>query len=151
MGASKELFMEMRAEDLALMYSHDFTKKKAVETGEKLVAELFERGETDPIKVFSNIVRLKAVIDTAEKQLREKIDLPNADTFNGVTFTPKKGSEKLNYEEDRVCRDLGEKLKQRQELVKLATKSKDIIFDSEGCEVPKVSSKFDKPSITITF
>ena len=151
MMAAKELFMDLRAEDMVTMYDHSFTKKKAIETGETLVVNLFERGEVEPLKVFSNIVRLKQVIDSAEKAFREKINLPTADSFNGVTFTPKNGAEKLNYSEDPVYAELEQKLKERAELVKLATKSKDVIFDSEGCEVAKVSSTFQKGSITVTF
>lgn len=145
------MFLEMRAEDMITMYDHSFTKKDATITGENLVNELFERGEIEPIKVFSNIVRLKQVIDTAEKAFRERIDLNTADSWNGVTFTPKNGSEKLNLSEDSVYAGLESKLKERGELVKLATKSKDVIFDSDGCEVPKVSSTFTKSSITVSF
>lgn len=151
MGAAKELFTEMRAEEMVVMYDHSFTKKKAKETGEKLVIDLFERGEVEPLKVFSNIVRLKEVVDSAEKAFRERISLPSSDSYNGVTFTPKNGSEKLNYSEDPVYAELERKIKERAELIKLATKSKDVIFDSEGCEVPKVSSTFQKASITVTF
>jgi hypothetical protein len=57
----------------------------------------------------------------------------------------------LQFNEDAVCAELSEKLKQRQELVKLATNSKDMIFDSEGVEVPKVSIKFDKSSLTVKY
>ena len=151
MITSKELFFDMRAEDMATMYDHSFTKKDATITGENLVNELFERGEIEPIKVFSNIVRLKQVIDTAEKAFRERINFDRADSWNGVTLTPKNGSEKLNLSEDQVYAGLEAKLKERGELVKLATKSKDVIFDSDGCEVPKVSSTFTKSSITVSF
>ncbi|MFA5243681.1 MAG: hypothetical protein WC380_00135 [Pedobacter sp.] len=148
---SKELFFNMRAEEMATMYDHSFTKKDAETTGLNLVKQIFENGEVEPIKVMSNIVRLKAVIDSAEKSFRERLSLQNADSWNGVTFTPKNGSEKLNLSEDPVYAELEAKLKERGELVKLATKSKDTIFDSDGCEVPKVSSTFNKASITITF
>ena len=136
---------------MVLMYDHEFSKKKAEATGVALVQGVFDDGLVDPMKVMSNIVRLKAVIDSADKAFRERLSLPSAASWNGVTFTPKNGSEKLVYEEDAVCKDLSEKLKARQELVKLATKSKDAIYDSEGCEVTRVSSKFDKASITISF
>lgn len=148
---SKELFFNMRAEDMATMYNHSFTKKDAEATGLNLVNDIFEKGEIEPIKVLSNIVRLKAVIDTAEKSFRERLGLSNADSWNGVTFTPKNGSEKLNLSEDSVYAKLETKLKERGALVTLATKSRDVIFDSEGCEVPKVSSTFTKSSITISF
>lgn len=141
----------LHADDLAVIYDHSFSKKRAIVTGESLVNEIFERGEVEPLKVFSNIVRLKQVIDTADKAFRERLPLHSADSYNGVTFTPKNGAEKLNLNEDAVYAELESKLKERGELVKLATNSKDVIFDSDGCEVPKVSSTFAKASITVSF
>lgn len=134
-----------------VMYATDFTKKKAEQTGLDLVAKVFEDGNEDPLQIFSNIVRLKAVIDAADKAFRERISLNNADSYNGVTFTPKNGAESVNYADDLVYAELESKLKQRAELLKVASKSTDPIFDADGCEVPKVSKKFSKSSIAITF
>jgi hypothetical protein len=148
---SKDLFFEMRAEQMATMYSETFTKKEATLTGDNLVNDVFEKGEVEPIRVFSNIVRLKQVIDSAEKGFRERLNLNTEQSWNGVKFTPKNGSKKLNYDEDQVYTQLAKKLKDREELLKTAHNSSDIIFDSEGCEVPKVGCTFTKSSITITF
>lgn len=148
---SKELFFEMREEDMVTMYDHSFTKKKAAETGKALVSRVFEEGKLEPVQVYSNIVRLKEVIDSADKAFRERLSLNTATSWNGVTLTPKNGSEKLNYSEDPVCADLERKLEERKNLVKLATHSKDPIYDSEGCEVTRVSSSFTKSSITVNF
>lgn len=134
-----------------LMYNIDFTKKKAEQTGHDLVAKVFEEGKQSPLQVFSNIVRIKAIVDSAEKAFRDRINLNGAEFENGVTFTPKNGAESLNYAEDQVYAQLEYKLKQRAELLKYAIKSDDPIYDSEGCEVPKVSKKYNKSSIVITF
>lgn len=139
------------ASDLAVMYSSEFTKKQAIETGQKLVADLFEAGEVDELKVFSNIVRLKEVVNAADKAFRERINIPSATTSNGVEFTPKNGAKKLQYIEDPIYVSLVEAVKSREELLKVAHNSKDVIFDSDGCEVPKVSAKFDSSSITVKF
>jgi hypothetical protein len=101
--------------------------------------------------VYSNIARLKSVIDSADKAFRDRLNLNTVDSYNGVTFTPKNGAESLNYSEDDVYASLEGKLKQRSELLKVASKSDDPIFDSDGCEVPKVSKKYNKSSIVITF
>lgn len=151
MGQSKNMLMEMRAEDFALMYSHDFTKSKAIEAGNALVEKIFEDGELDEFKIYSNIVRLKAVIDTADKAFRDRLKVDKSIDANGVNFTYKNGSEKLNYSEDLEVAELEEKLKARKELVKLASKSKDAIYDTNGVEVTKVSSTFDKSSIVVKF
>ena len=134
-----------------VMYAPDFTKKKAEQTGINLINKLFEDGNQTPVQFYSNIARLKAVIDSADRAFRDRLNLTEPDSYNGVLFTPKNGAESLNYDEDDIYVLLENKLKQRQELLKTASKSDEIIFDSEGCEVPKVSKKFNKPSIVITF
>ena len=134
-----------------VMYSHDFTKKQAEQTGLDLVNKMFEDGNETPIQIYSNIARLKAVIDSADKAFRDRLNLTAADSYNGVTFTPKNGAESLNYAEDLVYANLEHRLKQRSELLKYAVKSDEPIYDSEGCEVPKVTKKYNKSSIVITF
>ena len=134
-----------------VMYAHDFTKKQAEQTGLDLVSKIFADGNETPIQVFSNVARLKVVIDAADKAFRERLNLTGADSYNGVTFTPKNGAESLNYYEDNVYSDLESKLKLRAELLKYAIKSDEPVYDAEGCEVPKVSKKFNKSSIVITF
>lgn len=134
-----------------VMYAHDFTKKQAEQTGLDLVNKMFGDGNETPIQVYSNIVRLKAVIDSADKAFRDRLNLSAADSYNGVTFTPKNGAESLNYAEDLVYANLEHRLKQRAELLKYAVKSDEPIYDSEGCEVPKVTKKYNKSSIVITF
>ena len=134
-----------------VMYAPDFTKKQAEQTGINLINKLFEEGNQTPVQFYSNIARLKAVIDSADRAFRDRLNLTQPDSYNGVLFTPKNGAESLNYDEDDMYVLLENKLKQRQELLKMASKSDEIIFDSEGCEVPKVSKKFNKSSIVITF
>lgn len=134
-----------------VMYAPDFTKKQAEQTGINLIDKLFEEGNQTPVQFYSNIARLKAVIDSADRAFRDRLNLTQPDSYNGVLFTPKNGAESLNYDEDDIYVLLENKLKQRQELLKMASKSDEIIFDSEGCEVPKVSKKFNKSSIVITF
>lgn len=137
--------------DLSVMYTESFTKKNATESGLKLVESIIELGEVDEFKVWANIVRLKEVATSADKAFRDKLNLNGEQSSMGVTFTPKNGAKKLNYSEDTIYSELAEKLKSREELLKLAHNSKDVIFDSEGCEVPKVTSYFDKSSITVKF
>ena len=151
MISSKDLFFDMRSEEMQTIYAPDFTKKQAEQTGINLINKLFEDGNQTPTQFYSNIARLKAVIDSADKAFRDRLTLNAVDSYNGVTFTPKNGAESLNYAEDDIYVMLENKVKQRAELLKVASKSDDLIFDSEGCEVPKVSKKFNKPSIVITF
>ena len=149
MISSKDLFFDMRSEEM--QYAPDFTKKQAEQTGIDLINRMFEAGDKTPVQFYSNIARLKAVIDAADRAFRDRVNLSAVDSYNGVTFTPKNGAESLNYAEDDICVLLENKLKQRQELLKVASKTDEIIFDAQGCEVPKVSIKVNKPSIVITF
>lgn len=151
MGQSKEMFLQMRAEDLSLMYSEDFTKSKAIEVGKALVNDIFEKGLVDEKKVFSNIARLKEVINSADKALRDRIDFKTTETINGVEFIPKSGAKSLNYNEDPIYNELVEKVKSRELLLKAAKSSKETIFDSDGIEVPVVSESYAKSSITVKF
>lgn len=151
MISSKDMFFDIRSEEMQTIYSPDFTKKQAEQTGIDLIDKMFADGNQTPVQFYSNIARLKAVIDSADKAFRDRLNLNAADSYNGVTFTPKNGAESLNYSEDGIYVLLENKVKQRAELLKVASKSDDAIFDSEGCEVPKVSKKFNKPSIVITF
>jgi hypothetical protein len=151
MIGSKDLFFDMRSEEIETMYSPDFTKKQAEQTGIDLINRMFEDGNQIPVQFYSNIARLKAVIDSADKAFRDRLTLNQAESYNGVTFTPKNGAESLNYSDDLVYSKLESRIKERAELLKVSSKSEDQIFDSEGCEVPKVSKKFNKSSIVITF
>ena len=151
MISSKDMFFDIRSEEMQTIYAPDFTKKQAEQTGIDLINRMFADGNQTPVQFYSNIARLKAVIDAADRAFRDRLTLNAVDSYNGVTFTPKNGAESLNYAEDDICVLLENKLKQRQELLKVASKTDDIIFDAQGCEVPKVSIKVNKPSIVITF
>jgi len=139
------------AESISTMYSASFTKKQAIQTGKDLVSKVFNEGEVDPLKVFSSIVRLKEVVNAADKEFRDTFDLIQPDSANGVSFKQNNGSQRLNYNDDQDYAELEAKLAERKELLSLAFKSKDVIFDSNGVEVPKVSCMYTKPSIVVTF
>lgn len=144
--------LNLTTEDITVSFPADYSKKSAKAAADNLVKQVFEDGGSrEALKFMSAVVRYKEFFDALDKGVREKLDLSTKDSWNGVTFTPKNGAEKLNYSEDLEVADLEERLKARKELVKLATKSKDLIFDSEGCEVTRVSSTFNKSSITVEF
>jgi hypothetical protein len=72
-------------------------------------------------------------------------------TCYGVEFTPVNGGETINYSEDPIYCQLKNDLDQRVELLKLANKQSQTIFDAYGNEVPKVSTTPRKSSITLKF
>lgn len=149
MGASSELFLQMRAEEMVTMYDSTFTKKEATETGKKLVTDALENGTVGKHELMATIVRLKAVIDSAETELRaalphEKVQL------QGVEFSPVDGGNTLNLTDDPVYCQIKKDLDDRTELLKLAQKQ-DLVLDAGGCEVPRVGTTPRKSSITIKF
>ena len=148
---SKELFMSMRAEEMATLYDSTFTKKEAIATGKRMVDNILESGEVDKMQFWANISRLNEVIGSVVNECRNNIEVLEKTTVLGVEFNPTNGGVTLNYKDDPVYLDLFEKLKAREELLKLAYKSKDEIYDSEGIEVPKVSYSNRKSSVTIKF
>jgi iron only hydrogenase large subunit-like protein len=127
-----------------------------VQTGIETLLNGIKDGNINALDVFATFKKLEKIFTEAKVKV-EKHAFDEAEkydktfVFSGVSFTRKEGSESLNYIEDELCKSLSEKLKERQELVKLASKSKDVIFDSDGVQVPKVSSKFGKSSLSIKF
>lgn len=141
----------IKAEQLEVMYASNFTKKDAEATGVNLVNKIFEDGIVDELKVFANITRLKDVVNSADKVFRSKLSINEKQSILGVNFEPKNGAKKYIYSEDPIYNELVEKVKQREALLKLATDSKDVIFDGDGCEVPKVSIEYNASSITVKY
>lgn len=148
---SKELFFNMRAQEIGTLYDSSFTKKEATATGKQLVENILEAGEVDKLEFGANLLRLAEVINSAVATFRDKVEFNEKTVCMGVEFNPVNGGETLNYEEDEVYFTLKSDLKSREELLKLAYKSKDSFFDAYGNEVPKVSSKSRKSSVTIKF
>ncbi len=148
---SKDLFFNMRAQEIGTLYDSSFTKKEATATGKQLVENILEAGEVDKLEFGANLLRLAEVINSAVATFRDKVEFHEKTVCMGVEFNPVNGGETLNYEEDEVYFTLKSDLKSREELLKLAYKSKDSFFDAYGNEVPKVSSKPRKSSVTIKF
>ena len=145
---SKLQFFEMRAEQLATMYDSTFTKKEAILTGKRLVDNVLEEGNVGKEQLMSNIVRLKAVVDTIESELR--LILPHEKyEVNGVSFTPVDGGNTVNYSDDKIWSTIKNDLDARTEQLKMAQKQD--TFDAYGNQVPKVSITPRKSSITIKF
>lgn len=148
---SKDKFLEMRMEEVAVMYDHTFTKKEAILTGKRMVDDLLEAGEVEPLKVWTNICRLKEVINSADARFRDKMCIIEKESINGVEFSAVQGGETINYKDDEIYLDIFNELKEREELLKIAFKSKNEIYDQNGVIVTKCSSTPRKSSITCKF
>ncbi len=150
MGQSAEQFLQLREQDIVTLYDATFTKKEAQRTGVNLAKQIIDGGEVSKHEALANLVRLNEVISNAITEIKESVSNEKV-TVLGVEFTPVNGRTMYNFKEDEVWSDLNNKLKQREELLKVALKSDETIYDSEGVEVPKVSTSFTKSSLTIKF
>lgn len=151
MGTSSKNFLELRIEEVAVMYDQTFTKKDAVLTGKRMVDEILESGKIEPLHIWSNICRLKEVVNSADAEFRNRIEIFEKTNTYGVEFSSVQGGETINYKDDPIYLDILAELKEREELLKIASKSKNEIYDSNGIEVTKCSSTPRKSSITVKF
>jgi hypothetical protein len=122
----------------------------------KTLNEGVDNGELKALEVFAVYKKLEKIFDEAKKKVEETAmdearSYDKTFTIAGVEFTSKEGSKLLNYSEDFLIKDLNEKLKQRQDLIKVATASKEAIYDADGIEVTKVSLKPTKSSLMVKF
>lgn len=150
MGASSETFLQLREQDIVTLYDATFTKKEAQKTGLNLANQIINGGEVSKHEALANLVRLNEVISNAITEIKESVSNEKV-TVLGVEFTPTNGRIMYNFKEDYLWNELNNKLKQREELLKVALKSDEVIFDSEGVEVTKVSTTNSKSSLTIKF
>jgi hypothetical protein len=122
----------------------------------KTLTEGVDNGELKALDVFAVYKKLERIFDEAKRTVEAQAmdEAKNYDktfTIAGVEFTSKEGSKLLNYEEDFLIRELTLQIKQRQELIKVATASKEPIYDANGIEVTKVSLKPTKSSLSVKF
>ena len=149
MGSTKNLFLMLQEQSVE---TNNFlpSKKEIQLSAKSFVSNLLDAGETDKMELYAQAVRINEALQIVTDELKNSIPQENFEAF-GIKGTYRAGGESLNYKEDVVYAELEQKLKERAELIKVATKSKETIYDSEGVEVTKVSSTPRKSSLAITF
>jgi len=149
MGATKNLFLMLQEQSVE---TNNFlpSKKEIQLSAKSFVSNLLDAGTTDKMELYAQAVRINEALQIVTDDLKNSIPQENFEAF-GIKGTYRLGGETLNYKEDYVYAELEAKLKERAELIKVATKSKDTIYDSEGVEVRKVSSTQRKSSLAISF
>jgi hypothetical protein len=132
--------------------------KKQIESRALEVAKTYiDSGEEDSMDMLLKIIKMKDFISVMETKLRADLEEDFESEYgksyvkNGAAFTYTNGAKKLQYEEDLEYKELKEKLKQREGVLKAAAASKEMYFDSGGIEVPRVSATFNKSSIQIKY
>ena len=149
MGANSNLFLMLQEQSVE---TNNFlpTKKEIQLSAKSFVSNLLDAGQTDKMELYAQALRINEALQVVTDELKNSIPQENFEAF-GIKGTYRSGGESLNYKEDYVYAELEAKLKERAELIKVATKSKDTIYDSEGVEVTKVSSTQRKSSLAISF
>lgn len=126
------------------------TKKELVKKGKEFSWRLADSGEYNLQEVYANALRLKESINTVEAELKNLLPQEDFEGF-GLKCSYRQGGNTINYKDDPIYQVMLEDLEQRKELLKLALKSKDPIFDAYGNEVPKVSTTPRKSSLAMSF
>ena len=125
--------------------------KKEVEfSAKKFASQLIEAGEIDMYEAFTQAVRMSDSFEIIKDKIKSHLPKEKYIAF-GMTIEPRNGGETLNYSEDWLYAELQDKLKQRAELIKVATNSDLPIFDENGIEVTKVSKKIMKDSLVVKY
>ncbi|WP_394749564.1 hypothetical protein [Spongiimicrobium salis] len=149
MGQTKDLFMMMREEEVAT--SHFLpTKKELKKSSNAFAQSLIDSGDHNPHEIYAQALRLKEAVCEIESVLKQALGQESFEAF-GLTASYRSGGDTINFKEDEMIQILEKKLSDRKDLLKTAMKSEDVIYDSEGVEVPKVSTTPKKSSLAVSF
>lgn len=146
---SKNLFELMAQQSVTT--ANFLPNKKEIEFSSKEFAKkLIDSGELNKHEAFAQAERLSLAITNVRDELKKSLPREKQ-TFYGIEITPVSGRQMIQYNEDLVWSELKEKLQQREELLKVALKTNEPFYDSDGCEVPKVSVKYSADSLTVKY
>jgi len=146
---SKDLFTQMREQEVSTLNFLP-TKKEIHLSVKKFVDKIVEDGEENIYEKYAEAIRLKEAISIIEQELKTKLHQESFESF-GVKGTFRNGGSLANYEEDITYSQIKKQLDSRKLLLDTALKTDEILYDSEGVEVPRVSKTERKSSLVITF
>ena len=146
---SKQLFELMQMQEIAT--SNFLPTKKEIEVSSKQFAKnLIDSGEVDKLEIFAQAERLTQAITNVRDEIKATLPREKQTAF-GIEINPVNGRQMIQYNEDLVWSELKEKLSNREELLKVALKTTETFYDSEGVEVPKVSVKYSADLLTVKY
>ena len=149
MGATKNLFELMAQQEIQT--NNFLPNKKEVEfSAKKFASQLIEAGEIDKYEAFTQAVRMSNALEIIKDEIKSHLPKEKHVAF-GVEISPISGRTMVQFQDDEMWSQLKHKLSQREELLNLALKSDDPIYDSEGVEVPKVSVKYASDSLSVKY
>jgi hypothetical protein len=146
---SKDLFQLMRQQEID---TQNFlpNRLEIQLSAQTFIKEVLDAGEIDKIELLAQAKRMGEALDVINAELIKVLPQENFEAF-GLKGTFRSGGETINFKDCEVWSDINRELKEREELLKLALKSHNEIYDAAGVQVPKVSTTPRKSSIAISF
>jgi hypothetical protein len=146
---SKDLFQLMREQEIQT--SNFLPNKKEIQYSAKtFIKEVLDAGEIDKIELLAQAKRMGEALEVINAELLKVLPQENFEAY-GLKGTFRSGGETINFKDCEVWSDINRELKEREELLKLALKSQNEIYDAAGVQVPKVSTTPRKSSLAISF
>lgn len=146
---SKDLFLMMREAEVAT--SNFLPTKKEIEFSSKQFAKnVIDNGEIDKFEAFAQAERLANMTSIIRDEIKSTLPREKNVAF-GIEVNPVNGRQMPQFEEDELYKSLKEKLKAREELLKMALKINEPFYDSDGIEVLKVSVKYSADSLQVKY
>ncbi len=146
---SKDLFSLMRQQEIETQ--NFLPNRLEIQLSAKtFIKEVLDAGEIDKIELLAQAKRMGEALDVINAELLKVLPQENFEAF-GLKGTFRSGGETINYKDCEVWSDINRELKEREDLLKLALKSHNEIYDAAGVQVPKVSTTPRKSSLAISF
>jgi adenylosuccinate synthase len=146
---SKDLFQLMRQQEIDTQ--NFLPNKLEIQLSAKtFIKEVLDAGEIDKFELLAQAKRMGEALEVINAELLKVLPQENFEAF-GLKGTFRSGGETINYKDCEVWNDINRELKEREELLKLALKSHNEIYDAAGVQVPKVSTTPRKSSLAISF
>ena len=146
---SKDLFSLMRQQEIE---TQNFlpNKLEIQFSAQTFIKDLLDAGETDKFELLAQAKRMGEALEVINAELIKVLPQENFEGY-GLKGTFRSGGETINYKDCEVWSDINRELKEREDLLKLALKSHNEIYDAAGVQVPKVSTTPRKSSLAISF
>lgn len=146
---SKDLFQLMRQQEIDTQ--NFLPNRLEIQLSAKtFIKEVLDAGEIDKIELLAQAKRMGEALDVINAELIKVLPQENFEGY-GLKGTFRSGGETINYKDCEVWSDINRELKEREDLLKLALKSQNEIYDAAGVQVPKVSTTPRKSSLAISF
>ena len=120
------------------------------------IQQMVYDGYLNPLAAMVKFKLVKELIDRADAMIKgfaidEAMKYKKEGEYMGYKIDVRNTGDRMNYEDDPIYSEMKAKLKQREELLKLAYKQKGtMVFDEQGIEVPVISVTSGKETLFIT-